>query len=566
MFEFLKKVSIQVKDFFGGLSSGRKAAMILTGTAVVTSFVALFFWAGDTAYQTLGTNLASEDATAYMRILREKKIPFKVENDGKTLKVPPEAIYDLRLELAAMGLPQTGTVGYEVFDKQSFGQTSFVQKINQKRALEGEIMRTINNLKGVKRSRVHLALPNKSTFIEDQRRSTASVVLDIEPGVQISDKQIMGISHLVASAVEGMEIGDVTIVDHNGKMLSKNTNDPLAHQTATMLDFQQKMEAEYEKRVTEILTKVVGEGKVVAKVALELDFTQSSETQTQYDSEGAAVKSEQKENHVMDGSRPVPSGQPGALSNTPGPAPASTIPEVRSNTQKVFETKNYAVPEKIVRSQKPVGTVKKMSVAVLVDGQYNRDASKGEGAPAVFAKWDDAKLAEFKSLVASAVALDPKRGDTIEVKNMEFRRQDLEDADAQIAAYERRKMMMHLMQYAVIGIAIALFFIFVVRPFVKWLTDNTVENMESFLPKTIEELEKMQDDDALAAVEDAIPVIVDKVDPEKVEGEMIKEKVVTLIEGNPQKAAMILHEWVHRPAPKTGGDEVAGGPGGKKTG
>lgn len=569
MFEFLKKVSVQLKDFFTGLSGGRKAAMILTGTAVVTSFVALFFWAGDTAYQTLGTNLASEDATAYMRILREKKIPFKVDNDGKTLKVPPEAIYDLRLELAAMGLPQTGTVGYEVFDKQSFGQTSFVQKINQKRALEGELMRTINNLKGVKRSRVHLALPNKSTFIEDQRRSTASVVLDIEPGVQIGDKQIMGISHLIASAVEGMETGDVTIVDHNGKMLSKNTNDPLAHQTATMLDYQQKLEAEYEKRVADILTKVVGEGKVVAKVALELDFTQSSETQTQYDSEGAAVKSEQKENHVMDGSRPVPSGQPGALSNTPGPAPASSVPEVRSNTQKVFETKNYAVPEVVRRSTKPVGTIKKMSVAVLVDGQYSRDASKGEGAPAVFAKWDDSKLSELKSLVASAVALDPKRGDSIEVRNMEFRRQDLEDADAQIAAYERRKMMMHLMQYAVIGIAIALFFIFVVRPFVKWLTDNTVENMESFLPKTIEELEKMQDDDGLAAVEDAIPVIVDKVDPEKVEGEMIKEKVVTLIEGNPQKAAMILHEWVHRPAPKVAGDEVAGGPGaggGKKTG
>jgi flagellar M-ring protein FliF len=313
--------------------------------------------------------------------------------------------------------------------------------------------------------------------------------------------------------------------------------------------------------VNEILTRVVGEGKVVAKVALELDFTQQSETATAYDSEGAAVKSEQKENHVMDGSRPVPGGAPGAASNAPGPA--STVAEIHSNTQKVFETKNYAVPEKITRSSKPVGTIKKMSVAVLVDGQYARDASKGEGSPAVFQKWSDEKLNEFKTLVASAVAFDPKRGDVIEVKNMEFRHQDLEDADAQIAAFERRKMMMHLMQYAVIGIAIALFFVFVVRPFVKWLTDNTVENMESFLPKTIEDLEKMQDDDALQAVEDAIPVIVDKVDPEKVEGEMIKEKVVTLIEGNPQKAAMVLHEWVHRPAVKTADPEAVAA-GGKK--
>src|SRR5689334_18227856 len=208
-----------------------------------------------------------------MRILREKKIPFRDENDGKTIKIPPEAVYDLRLELATMGLPQTGVVGYEVFDKQSFGQTSFVQRINQKRALEGELMRTINNLKGVKRSRVHLALPNKSTFIEDQKKATASVVLDIEPGVQITDKQITGISHMIASAVEGMEIGDVTIVDANGKMLSKNTSDPLAAQTATMLEFQQKQEAEAEKRINEILERVVGDGKVVAKVSLDLDFT-----------------------------------------------------------------------------------------------------------------------------------------------------------------------------------------------------------------------------------------------------------------------------------------------------
>ena len=288
MIEFFKKTTSQLSEFFNGLSGGRKAGLILTGITVAASLVAMLFWVGDTGYQTLGTNLAAEDATSIMRVLRDKKIPFKVENDGKTIKIPPEAVYDLRLELATMGMPQSGVVGYEVFDKQSFGQTSFVQKINQKRALEGELIRTINNLKGVRRSRVHLALPNKSTFIEDQKRPTASVVIDLDPGQQLQEKQVTGISHMIASAIEGMEIGDVTIVDGNGKMLSKNTNDPLAIQTATMVDFQQKMEQEYEKRVQDILTRVVGEGKVVAKVALDLDFTQQSETQTQYDSERRA--------------------------------------------------------------------------------------------------------------------------------------------------------------------------------------------------------------------------------------------------------------------------------------
>lgn len=555
--DFIRKIARQFKDFFTALSPGRKAALVLTSLVVVTSFIAMAFWAGETQYQTLGTNLASEDATSIMRILREKKIPFRVENDGKTIKIPPEAVYDLRLELATMGLPQTSVVGYEVFDKQSFGQTSFVQKVNQKRALEGELMRTINNLKGVKRSRVHLALPNKSTFVEDQKRSTASVVLDLEPGVQLQDKQINGISHLIASAIEGMDLGDVTIVDGNGKMLSKNTSDPLALQTATMLDFQQKMEAEYEKRVNDILSKVVGEGKVVAKVSLDLDFTQQSETQTQYDSEGSAVKSQQRENHVMDGSRPVPTGAPGAVANTPGPA--SAVPEVRSNTQKVFETTNFAVPERVTRATKQPGTIKRMSVAVLVDGMYVKDSAKGDGAVPAFTKWSDDKLSEFKAIVASSVGLDPKRGDTIEVRNMEFRKDDLQDADAQIAAFERKKMIMHVVQYVVVGIGILLFFIFVVRPFIKWLTENTVENMESFLPKTIEEIERMsKEEETLQEVEEVVPVIVDKVDPEKVEGEMIKEKVVTLIEGNPTKAAMILHEWVHSPVRSAERNAVVG--------
>lgn len=554
MLEFLKKVFTQIKDFYSNLSNGRKSGLIATLLLTLTSLVALMMWAGGKTYQVLGTNLATEDATAIMRLLREKKIPFNVENDGKTIKIPPEAVYDLRLELATMGLPQTGVVGYEVFDQQSFGQTSFVQRVNQKRALEGELTRTINNLKGLKRSRVHLALPDKSTFAEDQKKASASVVLDLEPGIILTDKQIQGITHLVASAVEGMEMNDVIIVDANGKMLSKNNSDPLAQQTATMLEFQQKMETEYEKRISDILSKVVGEGKIVAKVSLDLDFTTQTEVQTQYDSENATIRSQQKENHVMDGSRPVPNGAPGAAANVPGAANAP--PQVRSNTQKLYETTNYAVPEKVVRATKPMGQVKRMSVAVLVDGLYA--AATADAAP-TYQKWSDEKLAEFKAIVASSVGLDMKRGDIIEIKNIEFRKEDLQDADAQIAAYERRKMVTHVVQYGVIGLIIALFFFFAVRPFIRWLTDNTVENMESFLPRTIEELEKMQGEEELDQIEEAMPVIVDKVDPEKIEGEMIREKVITLIENNSQKAAMILHEWVHAPAPPQNKDAMTDG-------
>ena len=349
-----------MKSFFASLSTAKKVGMVATTIGVITALIMIVFWTGEKSYQTLYTNLSTEDATAIMRLLRDKKIPFKVDNDGKTIKIPPEAVYDLRLELATSGYPQSGVVGYEVFDRQSFSTTSFVQRLNQKRAIEGELTRTINQLKGVKRSRVHLALPAKSTFIEEQKQSTASVVIDLEPGQQLNEKQIQGITHLIASAVDGMETGDVSIIDANGKMLSKNINDPLAKQTATLLEFQQKMEMDYEQRIETMISRVVGEGKIVAKVSIDVDFTQMSETQTIYDQEGAAVRSSQKDNQLMEGSRPVPSGPAGAAANTPGPAPASMNPAVKSNTQKAFETTNFAVPETVRKAIKPAFSIKKI--------------------------------------------------------------------------------------------------------------------------------------------------------------------------------------------------------------
>src|SRR6185437_215842 len=196
--------------------------MLVTGAGIIAALIGLFFWAGDTTYSNLMSNLTPEDSAKVIKVLRDKRIPFRVDQSGKNISVPPESVDQLRLELATAGLPESSVVGYEIFDKASLGTTSAVQKINQKRALEGELMRTINSIRGVNRSRVHLAIPAKSTFVEDQKKPTASVVLDLDPGTVLSDKQIYGIQNLVAKAVEGLDIGDVVIVDSNGKMISKN--------------------------------------------------------------------------------------------------------------------------------------------------------------------------------------------------------------------------------------------------------------------------------------------------------------------------------------------------------
>jgi flagellar M-ring protein FliF len=406
-------------------------------------------------------------------------------------------------------------------------------------------MRSIGTIKGVKRSRVHLALPQKTAFVEDQKKSSASVILDLEPGTVLSEKQVYGIGNLVARAVEGLEVSDVVIVDSNGKTLSKNASDSLAAATASQLDYQKKIESEAEHSIESILSRVVGDGHVVAKVSADLDFSQVNETQTIYDADGSAVRSVEKRNDAASGVRPAPGGASGAQANTPGQPIPGTPGEVKTETTKLNEVTNYEVPQTVRRTTRAPGSLKKLSVAVVVDGKTVKTVGKDGKVESKVEAWPAEKIKEFEDLVAGAVALDRKRGDTIEIKNMEFTREDFDEAAKAIADAEKKSYFRNLVIYSLIGLTIALFFFFVVRPFIKWITENTIDSVDTFLPQTIEELERLQKNAALPGLEETVPALPEKLDPEKVEGEMIKEKIVTLVDGNPHKAALILKDWLH---------------------
>lgn len=543
MGEFLKKVGAQISEFLGSLSAGKRIALGLVGVVIVGGLLMIFKWAGQTTFKPLMTNLSSEDSANIIRILREKRIPFQVDPTGKNIEIPPEFVYDLRLELSTMGLPQSGVVGYELFDKQSLGTTSFVQKVNQKRALEGELIRTINTMRGVKRSRVHLVIPQKSTFVEDQKKPTASVVLDLDTGVKLNEKQIFGIQNLLSRAVEGLDTADVSIVDSEGKMLSKSTRDPLVQRTATQLDFQRRMEEELEKRVEAMLAPIVGEGHVVARVNAELDFSQVNETQTLYDGDGSAVRSVVKDLNSAEGTRPGPYGASGAASNQPGQTPAANS-VIRTDTKKNKEITNFEIPQTVRQTQKPTGEIKRLSVAVVVDKRTVQSTGADGKVESKVEAWPAERIKEFEAIVASAVGFRDKRGDTIEIKNIEFNKQDFVEAERLLNENERKSYIQNIVVYSIVGLVIALFFLFVVRPFIKWVTENTIDSVDTFLPQTIEELERLQKSQKIMAMDEAIPVIPDKIDPIKVEGEMIKEKVLTLVDSNPHKAALVLKDWV----------------------
>lgn len=553
MLDFLEKIYRNFMEFYSTLDTGKRISLFgLTGI-ILAVMVSIVIWASKTRYEVLYTDLNREDSKKIAVILEEKKIAYQLDNDGKTIKIPEDMVNKWRLELATMGVAFSGTVGYEVFDKQSFGTTSFVQKVNRQRALEGELIKTIRYINGVKRARVHLSIPESSPFVSQKKAPGASVVLELDRGVTLTEAEIKGIGQLVSSSVEGMRSENVVILDHRGKKLSENIGDAMTAATANRIGLETKINRKYEGQIEDILSKVVGEGKVIAKVTVNMDFTESVQTETKYDQENAAVLSEVKNSQKLNGSRPSPQGIPGARSNVPGETPQPGIPETRNAVDKELTTKNYNVPTKVKRSKTPVAGIQKISAAVMIDGK-RVPAVDENGAPLLgddgrqvmrYEAWSEADLANFKAIVASTLGISEKRGDQLVIKNMEFAQEDLAAVEALMLEKEKRELWKNIVKYLAVGLVISLFFFLVVRPFIQWVTDNTVESVEDFLPKTLEELEKIQANQKLPGLEDALPQIEEKLNPEKIEGNMLRERIISLVEGNPGKAAQIIHEMIH---------------------
>ena len=331
MQDIIEKVYRNFTDFFNSLDITKKVGFIIVACMIAAAMTGIVIWASKTRYDVLYTDLNKDDARKIAILLEEKKIPYQASNDGKTISIPEDLVGVWRLEIAKLGTSFSGTVGYEVFDKQSFGTTSFVQKVNKQRALEGELVKTILYIQGVKRARVHISIPESSPFVSEKKAPTASVILELNPGVSLTPAEIKGVGSLVASSVEEMRPESVVILDDRGKKLSDNIGDAMTATTANRLALESQLNQKYEKQIEEILTKVVGDGKVVAKVTVDLDYTEAVSTQTEYDNENSAVLSEVKNTQNVTGSRPSPQGIAGAKSNLPGEEPQPGVAETKNS-------------------------------------------------------------------------------------------------------------------------------------------------------------------------------------------------------------------------------------------
>ncbi len=457
---------------------------IATGAILLISialFSILIIQARTADQQLLYANLSMTDASSVVTWLKGQKINYTIKNGGRDIWAPADQIYQTRLDLAANGLPNGGDVGFEVFDKQSFALTDYVQKVNHTRALQGELARTITSLAPVKSTRVHLALPEKRVFKNQQKKATASVIVTLAPGMALDQKQVQGIIHLVAGSVSGLEAESVKVIDSSGVVLEPEKDpDEEALFSGNMLAFQQEVESRLEMRAQDLLDRTMGKDHGMVRVSATLDFSRVEKTEELFDAEEPVIRSEQVNQETSGGQ--TSGGVPGVQSNLQGNAFGQTTASPSSG--KNSKITNYEISKTISKIINPVGTITKLSVSVLVADPMEMNE---EGTIVPKAPRTEAELDSIKNMVSTALGLVPDRGDVINVLSLPFvdpgPTAPVEEQVTGNLLYE----FLPFIKYALIALGILLTYFLLLRPIITTMKGEVKEHY-----KTVEQLENEQ--------------------------------------------------------------------------
>ena len=527
----------------------RLAAMATVAVLMLGFFAFLITRAQTPNLAPLYSGLSLEDSSAILTELQTLNIPYELRGDGDTILIPRDQITTTRMSLAGEGLPTRGQVGYEIFDQQStLGATSFVQNVNNVRALEGELARTITSLTRIKSARVHLVLPERELFRRERKDPSASIVLSVRG--ELSTGEIRAIQHLVASAIEGLNPSRVSIVDDRGTLLASGTGDDQTGMIAAQaeertLGFENRMRT----RIEDMLANVVGAGRARVEVAAELDFNRSTRTEEIFNPESQVVRSTQlRESENLSGGL---NGQVTVANELPGAsqgAGSSGMTEQGTSTEEVI---NYEISKTTQTAVTEAGAIKRLSVAVVVDGSYVDD---GQGN-VIYTPRSADEIAQILTLVRSAAGYSEARGDSVEVVNMQFaERPELAapgtDQSAGLLDFTRDDLMNGAEMAVTLLIALALVF-FVMRPLLKKVLTPEVEPLA--LPPAAEvghhgvllaDGSVQADETALVPARDKTPAWVANA---KSMGEtqlQTLKMVGDLVEENPKQAALIVRDWL----------------------
>lgn len=389
-------------DLWQRLTLGQRAGLVLIVGIVIAIAAGAVSYTTRPVYTTLYSGLNGKDASAIVDKLRDQKVPYHVSSDGGTIKVPQENVNELRLDFAGAGLPRSGEIGYELFDKPMLGMTDFVQQMNYHRALEGEIARTVTELDAIEAARVHLVVPSQRLFREDQKQPTASIVLQLKPGAVLTPQQTQGIAYMTAYSVEGLAVENITIMDTRGNLLTgKPGRNDLVGLSSTQLEVQGQVEKDLEDKAMTLLENTLGMGRAQVKVTAKLNWNRLERTVEDYDAERTATLSEERQESSGD--------------NASG---TGTSTSERSVT-------NYQVPKTVEKYVPEVGNIERLSASVLVDGNYNTTKNADGTETRTYVERTPQELEKYRTLVATAIGLDRKRGDELNVVSFPFAQDEM---------------------------------------------------------------------------------------------------------------------------------------------
>jgi len=440
----------------------------------------------------LYTDLSSTDSGAVAAKLEETQIPYEISTDGSRILVPGNEVGRARMLLADSGLPNGGSMGYEIFDKQSgFGTTNFIQNINQVRALEGELARTISSLDSVRSARVHIVIPKRELFSKETRSSSASVFLGIQSGSSLEGAQIQAIQSIVSSAVPNLKSASVSVIDSDGNLLAKGSGDDENLMSLKTEDLRRNYEKRLQRQIEDQIGRIVGFGKVTAIVNAEMNFDQISLNEEIYDPAGQVLRSSQSTQEDSKEREPA-SSDVSVGNNLPGVGGdllSNGAPSLESSRNE--EVTNYEISKTIKSTVRQSGNIKKLSVSVLVDGRYTKDEEGNE----IYAQRSEEEMAQIASLVKTSVGFNEGRGDEIEIANLQFAQIDTaeEIADDRMLFGFEKSDLIDAAEMLVVAIMLILVVVLVIQPMVSKLM-----NAES-LNKPAVGLDDLLQHDLLAA-------------------------------------------------------------------
>lgn len=468
---------------FLGWPTPRRALFVTTAAGSLAFFLWIAFGAAARPYALLYRGLAADEMAEVVRGLDAERIAYRLTEGGASLEVPADQVYAARIRLAGQGLPRGGGAGFELFDRSDFGVTDFVHRVNYRRALQGELARSIAELEPVARARVQIAIPERSAFAgAAERQPSASVVVDLRPGAELSEAQVRGIVHLVSAAVESLPAERVSIVDGRGRLLAPLGESLDPAQPAGTGSYQERLERELASRIESILGHTVGAGRVAARVRADLDWTQTESTEERYDPDAQVERSVERTTETDEDATPAPAatGVPGVASNLPGAGGgvASSGGGSTRRTSRTRETTEYEISKTVSRSVAAAGTVKRLTVAILLDGKPGAK----DGA---FDAWDEKSIAQFEELAKHAVGFNAERGDRLTITNAPFRALEAEEEAGPLFGPGAMTLLGAALRGVLLLAALVAFGLLVVRP----IATSLASAPDTVLPARVVDLE-----------------------------------------------------------------------------